>query len=209
MQWFNCWGFFKTSFSILQSIYSVKFPTSNCITERWLNKAFSSLRPVRRHEVTNRWWEAGKISNIEWHWFIHIGPVCEAFLSLSCWSSSPIRHGWYICVYARLYKQPAEFSPLGSRPGARGASSSPAVRSRALTRPVPSASLWTFDTPSSEVSLTYFFPGGPSAELRRFSAGRGGVLAVRAELPTPPLLSWWVKSPPFVRRHVPVCARGL
>lgn len=120
MQWFNCWGFFKTSFSILQSVYSVKFPTSNCITERWLNKAFSSLRPVRRHEVTNRWWEAGKISNIEWHWFIHIGPVCEAFLSLSCWSSSPIRHGWYICVYARLYKQPAEFSPLGSRPGAPG-----------------------------------------------------------------------------------------
>lgn len=53
----------------------------------------------------------------------------------------------------------------------------------------------------AEVSLTYF---PLAALLLSCGAPQQGGSAWRAELLTPPLLSWFVKSLPFVRRHVPV-----
>lgn len=76
----------------------------------------------------------------------------------------------------------------------------------------PFNSLPTFDTPSAEVSVTYFpprrsFMPSSSAGGGRWGGGAGEAGTARAELLTPPPLSRCVKSPPFVRRHIPPRAR--
>lgn len=97
--------------------------------------------------------------------------------------------------------QHAEFASLGPWPCAQDASSSPAVRSRALTWPVPLAHSERL-TRRAQRSAWPTFPWRPFCWAAALLSGG----AVRAELLTPPLLSWCVKSSPFVRRHVPVCA---
>lgn len=146
------------------------------------------------------WMWEGQEPTVRGHWFTHVGPQCD--------SSSPLVAGVRpyvitgICAYVCL-SQHAEFTPLGPWPCAQGASSSPAVRSRALTWPVPLAHSECL-TRRAQRSTWPTFPWRPFCWAAALLS-RGG--AARAELLTPPLLSWCVKSPPFVRRHVPVSVR--
>lgn len=120
------------------------------------------------------------------------------FLSLGCWCSS-LCHNRYVCI--RVSVPTCRVHSLGSLTVCTGCLLLPSCEEQGSDMACPFSSLWTFDTPSAEVSLTYF---PLAALLLSYSAPQQGG-AARAELLTPPLLSWCVKSPPFVRRHVPVC----
>lgn len=92
---------------------------------------------------------------------------------------------------------------LGSQPMCTGCLLFPSCEEQGSDTACPFSSLWTFDTPSAEVSLTYF---PLAALLQSCCASQHDGGAARVELLTPPLLSWCVKSPPFVRSHVQVHA---
>lgn len=116
---------------------------------------------------------------------------------------SSLCHNWYVCI--RMSVPACRVHSLGSLTMCAGWLLLPSCEEQGSDMACPFSSLWTFDMPSAEVSLTYFPLAVLSAELQRSSAGG----TARAALLTPPLLSWCVKSPPFVRRHVPVCVLGF
>lgn len=102
----------------------------------------------------------------------------------------------YVCL-----SQHADLVPLRSPAMCAGCLLLPVGEEQGSDTACPFNSLGTSDMRSAEVSLTYF---PLAALLLSCGAPQQGGSAWRAELLTPPLLSWFVKSLPFVRRHVPV-----
>lgn len=75
------------------------------------------------------------------------------FLSLGCWSSS-LSHNRYVCI--RVSVPARRVHSLGSPTVCTGHLLLPSCEERGSDAACPFSSLCTFDTPSSEVSLTYF-----------------------------------------------------
>lgn len=150
---------------------------------------------VWKHKV------ASSRCNLHWLGFTHVGPQCDPY-SPTVAGIHPLSHNWYVCIH--VFVPACRVCSLGTLTVCTGCLLLPICEEQGSDMACPFYSLRTFDMPERGGQPDLLSPGGPSAELQCSSAGGG---ATGAELRTPPLLSWCVKSLPFVRRHVPVCPR--
>ena len=97
-------------------------------------------------QLARRWCECGRSKSLWGHWCIHIGPQCD-------WCSS-LCHNWYVCI--RVSVPECRVRSLGSLTEYTGCLLLPSCEEPGSDMACPFSSLWTFDTPGAEVSLTYF-----------------------------------------------------
>lgn len=108
---------------------------------------------VQKHRVAGRWCECEKAMNLQVCGFTHVGPQCESS-SPTVAGVHPLSHNRYVCI--RVSVLACWVRSLGSLTVCTGGLLLPICEEQDSDMACPFNSLWTFDMPSTEVSLTYF-----------------------------------------------------